>query len=308
MELTIIGCSGSFPGPESPASCYLLSAEHEGRTWRIILDLGNGALGKLQQHMALEDLDAVCLSHLHPDHYMDLCGLHVAIRWRPGGWPGEHLPVYGPATTDQRIANAYGMEPDPGMHPDFDFRSWTPRQAERIGPFTITPVPVRHPIEEAYALRVEVAGRDGQVRTLTYSGDTDACEELIEAARDADVFLCEAAFEDGRDDHIEGVHLNGARAGTMARTSGVGRLLLTHIPVWTSQQVLLEHARANYPGGIAVAVSGVTYQVQSASERQAQDGVDHQGVPAAQSAAEQPAAQPAGQPAGPPREDRERTA
>lgn len=268
MELTIIGCSGSFPGPESPASCYLLSAEHKGRTWRIILDLGNGALGKLQQHMALEDLDAVCLTHLHPDHFMDLCGLHVAIRWRPGGWPGKHVPVYGPTGTDERIASAYGLETDPGMHPDFDFRDWRPRTAETVGPFTITPVPVRHPIEEAYALRVEVAeGAGGEVRTLTYSGDTDACEGLIEVSRGADVLLCEAAFEDGRDDHLEGVHLNGRRAGLTGAEAGVGRMLLTHIPVWTSQRTLLDKAREVYDGELAVAVAGVTYQVEPAPPR-----------------------------------------
>lgn len=264
MKLTIIGCSGSFPGPESPASCYLLSAEHEGRTWRIVLDLGNGALGKLQQHMALEELDAVCLSHLHPDHFMDLCGLHVAIRWRPGGWPGDRVPVYGPAATAERIVNAYGIDPEPGMDPDFDFRSWAPGRSETVGPFTITPVPVRHPIDEAYALRVEVSGGSGsalRTETLTFSGDTDACEGLVEAARDADLFLCEAAFEDGRDDHIEGVHLNGARAGEMAARAGVGRMLLTHVPVWTSKKVLLEHARRSYDGDLAVAVGGVTYEV-----------------------------------------------
>lgn len=261
MRLTIIGCSGSFPGPESPASCYLLSAEHGGKTWRIILDLGNGALGKLQQHTRLEDLDAVCLSHLHPDHYMDLCGLHVAVRWRPGGWPGKHLPVYGPSTTAQRIASAYGLDPDPGMHPDFDFRVWGERQPEVVGPFTITPVPVRHPIEEAYALRVEVAGEDGLTKVLAYSGDTDACEGLVEAAKDADLFLCEAAFEDGRDDHLEGIHLNGARAGQTAAQAGVQRVLLTHIPVWTSHQVVLDGAKENYDGNLAVAVGGVTYDI-----------------------------------------------
>ncbi|MDR8019534.1 MBL fold metallo-hydrolase [Nesterenkonia aerolata] len=271
MELTIIGCSGSFPGPESPASCYLLTAEHEGKTWRVILDLGNGSLGKLQQHMALEDLDAVCLSHLHPDHFMDLCGLHVAIRWRPGGWPGIHVPVFGPSHTAERIAYAYGLDPDPGMHPDFDFRTWQPRTPVTIGPFTITPVPVRHPIDEAYALRVETLGTDGSVRVLTYSGDTDACDGLVEAAQGADVFLCEAAFEDGRDDHIDGVHLTGARAGEMAERAGAGRLLLTHIPVWTSQQVLLRHARQSFAGDLAVAVAGVTYQVGGAPGRQTAD-------------------------------------
>src|SRR5699024_11989998 len=75
MQLTIIGASGSFPGPGSPASCYLVSAngvdEHgQPKTWRIILDMGNGALGTLQRYLALEDIDAIMLSHLHPDHFM----------------------------------------------------------------------------------------------------------------------------------------------------------------------------------------------------------------------------------------------
>ena len=87
MKLTIIGCTGSFAGPNSPASCYLVSGEDaEGRTWRILLDMGNGALGVLQRHIDLHDIDAVLVSHLHPDHCIDLAGLHVAIKWDPRGW------------------------------------------------------------------------------------------------------------------------------------------------------------------------------------------------------------------------------
>ena len=114
MKLTIIGASGSFPGPGSPASCYLLTAEGVAadgvtpRTWRILLDLGNGALGVLQRYVELEDLDGILLSHLHPDHFMDLCGMHVAIRWNPAGWGRGRLPVYGPACTADRVAE----EPD----------------------------------------------------------------------------------------------------------------------------------------------------------------------------------------------------
>ncbi|WP_150460028.1 MBL fold metallo-hydrolase [Nesterenkonia ebinurensis] len=266
MKLTIIGCSGSFPGPHSAASCYLVSHEHAGRTWRIALDLGSGALGPLQKHIALEDLDAVCLSHLHPDHYMDLTGLHIAVKWRPGGWPAERIPVYGPAGTDERIAVAHGIEPDPGMHSEFDFRTWTPGATAEIGPFRITPVIVRHPIEEPYALRIEVAddGAPGDgpgTRILAYSGDTDSCEGLIEAAQGADVFLCEAAYQDDRDEELEGIHLNGDRAGAAAAEAGVGRLLLTHIPAWTDAAVVREHAAKRYDGNIAVAAAGVTYQI-----------------------------------------------
>ena len=102
MRLTVIGCSGSYPGPESSASCYLLEAEHDGRTWRVLLDLGNGALGSLQRYADATAIDAVFLSHLHADHCLDLCGYYVCAsttrrarcrrspsgvrRTRPAGW------------------------------------------------------------------------------------------------------------------------------------------------------------------------------------------------------------------------------
>ncbi|WP_120006049.1 MBL fold metallo-hydrolase [Nesterenkonia muleiensis] len=261
MKLTIIGCSGSFPGPHSSASCYLVTQEYQGRTWRIALDLGSGALGPLQKHIALEDLDAVCLSHLHPDHYMDLTGLHIAVKWRPGGWPVGRIPIYAPSGTDERIAAAHGVDPDPGMHGEFDFRTWTPEQPVTIGPFSITPLTVRHPIDEPYALRIEALDDQGQLKTLTYSGDTDSCRGLVQAAQGADVFLCEAAYQDGRDDAIEGIHLNGDRAGAAAAEADVGRLLLTHLPAWTDPHVVREHAAHRYGGNIAIAADGVTYQI-----------------------------------------------
>lgn len=267
MKMTIIGCSGSFPGPGSPASCYLVTAFDGERIWRILLDLGSGALGVLQRYMDLEDIDAIFLSHLHPDHCMDLCGLHVAVHWNPNGWNRERITVWGPEATAERMAIAYGLELDPGMHEDFDFHHWVPRQEVKLGPFTISAIPVRHPVEEAYAIRVEATEplQDGTTRTsvLAYSGDTDSCDGLVEAAHDADMFLCEAAFEEGRDDGIDGVHLTGKRAGEMATAAGAKRLLLTHIPVWTNVNTVVDEAKTTYDGGLAIAVSGVTYGVWS---------------------------------------------
>ena len=72
MRLTVVGCSGSFAGPASAASCYLVQADSGGRTWSLVLDLGSGALGSLQRHVSPDQLDAVVLSHLHPDHCVDL--------------------------------------------------------------------------------------------------------------------------------------------------------------------------------------------------------------------------------------------
>jgi ribonuclease BN (tRNA processing enzyme) len=266
LKLTIIGSTGSFPGPGSPASCYLLTAHDGTRPWRVLMDLGSGSLGVLQRYMDLKDIDAIFISHLHPDHCMDLCGLHVAVHWDPAGWGRDRVLVWGPAATGDRMADAYGLPRDPGMHEDFDFRAFTPGETVKVGPFKVTPYAVRHPVDEAFALRVEATEKlYGETATsvLTYSGDTDSCDGLVEAARGADLFLCEAAFQEGRDDAIDGVHLTGKRAGEAARDAGVERLLLTHIPVWTDEAIVLEEARGEYDGELAVAVSGVTYGVRT---------------------------------------------
>ncbi|WP_258933374.1 MBL fold metallo-hydrolase [Nesterenkonia pannonica] len=261
MELTIIGCSGSFPGPESPASCYLLTAEHAGRTWRLLLDLGNGALGALQRHIRLDEIDAVAFSHLHPDHFSDICGLHVAAKWHPGGSGPGLIPIFGPEETARRAAEVYGIDPDPGMSEEFDFRHWADGQPHTVGPFTITPYAVWHPTPEAYALRVQAVDESGEVRTLTYSGDTDACEGLTEAARGADIFLCEAAYQDGRDEELRGIHLTGARVNSTAADAEAKRLFLTHIPVWTDPDKVFEAAAAHYSGETAVVAPGASYRI-----------------------------------------------
>lgn len=261
MRLTVIGCQGSFPGPESPASCYLLQAEEGERTWNVLFDLGSGALGHVQRHLDLADIDAIFLSHLHPDHCMDVCGLHVAVHWNPEGQPERKIQIHGPAETADRLATAYGMPLEPGMHEDFRFLPLAPGRPVQLGPLSVEPFAVRHPVEEAYAFRVTETQPDGTRTVFTYSGDTDSCEGLVEAARDADCFLCEAAFHEGRDDAITGVHLTGRRAGEAAAQAGARRLLLTHLPVWNSPVRSLDEAREAYEGETAVVAAGVSYRI-----------------------------------------------
>ena len=98
MRLTVVGCAGSFPGPDSPASCYLLEADG----FRLVIDFGNGSLGALQRYAALSGIDAVCLSHLHIDHCVDLYSYSVARAYHPDGQLPA-IPVYGPAGTAERI-------------------------------------------------------------------------------------------------------------------------------------------------------------------------------------------------------------
>ena len=111
MRLTVIGCAGSFPGPDSPASAYLVEADG----FRMLLDLGNGALGGLQRHAGLFDIDAICLSHLHGDHCLDMAAYWVARTYAPDG-PRPRIPVYGPAGTAGRLASAQGTSLARAMH------------------------------------------------------------------------------------------------------------------------------------------------------------------------------------------------
>jgi ribonuclease BN (tRNA processing enzyme) len=250
LRVTVVGCSGSFAGPDSAASCYLLEADHDGRTWRVLLDLGSGALGSLQRHADPLDLDAVLVSHLHPDHYFDLSGLYVVWKYHPGG-PRPSIPVWGPAGIARQCARAYGLSRDPGMSREFDFHEYADGPL-RIGPFTVTVARVAHPIP-AYALRVEVAGS-----VLAYSGDTGPCQALVDLAHDADLLLCEAAFVEGGHNPTD-LHLTGKQAGAAAAEAGVRRLVLTHVPPWHDPAVPLAEAREAYEGPLEAATPGATY-------------------------------------------------
>ena len=247
MRVTVIGCSGSFPGPDSPASSYLIEADG----YALVLDLGNGALGSLQRFRSLYEIDAVCVSHLHADHCLDLCGYWVARTYRPQG-PAPRIPVHGPAGTAARMARAYDLDPDPGMSETFDFRTLR-RGPYEIGPFRVTTALMPHPVE-AYAFRIEHAGR-----TLVYSGDTGASETLVELARDADLFLCEASFVDGPGLPSE-LHLTAREAAEHAARAEVGRLVLTHLVPWNDAAVSLSEAKAGgYGGPIDLAQVGARY-------------------------------------------------
>jgi ribonuclease BN (tRNA processing enzyme) len=258
MRLTVVGCAGSYPGPDSPASCYLVEADHtdasgETRTWRILLDLGNGALGALHRYADPLAVDAVLLSHLHADHCLDLCGYYVLRKYHPDGHQ-PRIPVFGPPGTAARMARAYDLPEDPGMTEEFDFHPYPALGAVELGPFRIEPVAVEHPVP-AYALRVRADDR-----LLVYTGDSGVCEPVERAAEGADLFLAEAAFRDG-DDNPEGIHLTGTDVGNMAKRAGVGRLVLTHIPAWHDRQVAHDEARAVWDGPLDLAVAGATYDV-----------------------------------------------
>ena len=251
MRLTIVGCSGSYPGPRSANSCYLLEADDaDGRTWRLLLDLGSGALGALHSYADPLSVDAVLLSHLHADHCLDLSGYYVMRKYHPTG-PQPRIPVWGPVGTADRMARAYDLPADPGMHHEFDFREWD--GPVQVGPFSVEAIPVAHPVP-AFGLRVTA----GDI-TVAYSGDTGPCPALDDVARDADVFLAEASFISGADNPPD-LHLTGTDGGEVAARAGVKRLVVTHIPPWYDPEIALAEAVAVYDGPVDLARAGATYE------------------------------------------------
>ena len=275
MRLVPLGVSGSFPGPATPASSYLVhvsaaeaaAAGHQARDWNVLLDLGNGAFGALQRHMDPMALDAVSISHLHPDHCADLSGLYVYLRYHPRhgslrtGRRPKRLTVYGPADVARHLALSSGLSAGETMENDFDFQSWAEHELVEVGPLTIEPHRVFHPVE-TYGVRVTGPSSSGGTATLAYTGDTDACPSVVELARDVDLLLSEAAFLEGRDDVVErGIHLTGRRAGQVATDAGARRLLLTHLPVWNDPADTLAEARGSYAGPVEIAEPGKIYEL-----------------------------------------------
>jgi ribonuclease BN (tRNA processing enzyme) len=255
MKVTVLGCSGSFAGPLSPSSSYLVQVQDDGRLWSVVLDLGSGALGALQRHLPLDQLDAVFLTHLHPDHCVDLCGLYVSRRYRPEGPFPSRLPVHGPMGTARRLDLMYHGLEDGGMAGEFDHQVVVDAVPVTIGPLTVTPYEVNHPVE-AYGYRVEV---DGAV--LAYTGDTDDCPNLSPLLRGADLAFMDSAFVDGRDT-VRDIHLSGSRAARAAvRAGGVKRLVLTHLPAWNDPEQCREQAAGVWPGDVEIARADAVYEL-----------------------------------------------
>lgn len=267
MRLVVVGSAGSFPGPDSAASCYLLQAEGPDgtggtRTWNLLLDLGNGALGPLQRYVAPAALDAVAISHLHADHVADVVTLGVMLRYDPRGRRPDPLPLHGPEGVGERLAQLSGHDPATATTDHLALGTWRAGEAVRVGPFTIEPVPVEHPVP-AFGFRVTGPSSvdPGRTVTLAYTGDTDDCPGLEDLARDADLLLAEAAYLESTPGAPRGVHLTGRRAGLAARRGGSRRLVLTHLVAWNDPQESLAEARDVYDGPLEPARPGLVVEL-----------------------------------------------
>ena len=246
MGLTVVGCAGSTAGPDSAASCYLVSwTDADDRTWRLVLDLGSGAIGPLQRYCDPARVDGVLVSHGHPDHCADLGALDVLRRYGPSRDENPpRIPLLGPEGIDRRIGDVSGDPTDRGAG-TYDFRPLVHGDVTRIGPFTIEAARAYHPVP-ALAFLIS-AGRS----TLLYTGDTDRCDEVdaLAARPGVGLILGEAGWAH-REVNPPGIHMNGDQVGRMAAEAGVDALVVTHVASWVDPAATLAQAQEHAPQAV----------------------------------------------------------
>lgn len=244
MKLTIIGPWGGYPKQNAASSGYLL--EHDG--FHLLIDCGSGILAKLQNILQPENLDAVIISHYHPDHIADIGVLqHARLIQGFLGKTFPTLPIYGHAFDQNEFSKLTYKNITEGI-------SYNPSEKLSIGPFQVSFLKTDHPVP-CYAMRIEAAGK-----TLIYTGDSSFKEEFIDFSKGADLLLCECNFYGNQNGKSAG-HMNSMEAGRFARQAEVSQLILTHLPHYGHLADLITEASSEFPGIIKLAEEFDTFSL-----------------------------------------------
>ncbi|MDQ3643060.1 MAG: MBL fold metallo-hydrolase [Actinomycetota bacterium] len=239
LSVTVLGCSGSYPGPGGACSGYLL----DDGTTRIWLDAGSGTLANLQRHIGVDQLDAIVLSHEHPDHWSDLEGWRIVWQYRLERTTG--FPVYAPAGL-----RAHTYEPE---SPALAWHDITAGETVTVGTMDFTFSRTDHG-PETLGMRVDAGGR-----SLGYSADTGPAWSLEALGPGLDLALCEATMTTEEEGTLQ--HLSARQAGSTAKAAGAGRLVLTHL--WSEQdpEQSRREGSAAFGGPVEVATVDARYDV-----------------------------------------------
>lgn len=252
MRLTVLGSSASQPAAGDGCSGYLVT--HEGTS--VVLDCGAGTLGRLQEHVAIDDISAIVISHLHPDHFSDLIPLRYGRRYGEAG--AREIPVFLPPGG---IAHLHALaEALSSTRPFWDgalrLQEYSPGVRLSAGPIAIDPDEVVHGIR-SFGMRVSAGGR-----TLAYSSDTVMCDEVTRLAEGAHVLLAENTLGGGAPAHHHPItHMSAEQAGQVARLSGVGTLVLTHFWHTADRELACREAASAFDGRILAARPGLCIDV-----------------------------------------------
>ena len=254
LRVRVVGSSGAVPRAGNACSCYLI----ETRTTRIILDCGLGAIQSLRRFIDPATLDAVVISHLHPDHVFDLVPLRYLCAFPPTKRVTK-LDVYvhrGALAQMRRLAVAVPSRQGVRFfEQSMRLLEYNAGKILEIGDLRLTFAKTIHYIE-AYAIRVA-----NGTSSVTYSADTAPCARVSNLARNTDLFICECSLgPDGKESRPRG-HSSAAEAARMARDAGAKHLLLTHYGEQFAPRALAAAAKREFAGRVSVADDAVSVKV-----------------------------------------------
>jgi ribonuclease BN (tRNA processing enzyme) len=263
MRVTVLGKSPSWQDADGACSGYLVS---EGDV-HLLVDCGNGVFGKLRRFVDYLDVDAVVLSHLHADHFLDVVPFSYALTYAPRQqpvpghtWPGTDEPARpalhappGARETFRRVVGAWGNEDL--VEKAFDLREYDPSETLEVGPLTVRFHEVPH---FAATCAIEIASPSGA--RMTYGADHRPDDGVVDFARGTDLLILEATLPRPEREGPRG-HMTPAEAGEHARRAGAGRLVLTHIsneldPAWARGC-----AEETFGGPVEVAAEGDVHEL-----------------------------------------------
>jgi ribonuclease BN (tRNA processing enzyme) len=248
-RLVVLGSCGAWPEAGRACSGYVL--EHAG--FRVVMDLGYGTLSPLLQLLGsslADGVDALIVTHHHPDHMLDVHGLFRA-RWF-GRRSAAAIPLFCPRTVVDRLK---GLEDDDAAAIEHVFR-WhpLPAQAYEVGPFRLESVALPHFVPNA-GVRLKAPGL-----TVSYTGDTGPDPALADLGRDADLFISEASdrFQSGgyHPTHPK-MHLSARQAGEAAAAANARRLLLSHFWPDNDRKSSRDAASQVFGGEVILAEEGM---------------------------------------------------
>ena len=264
MRLTVLGKSPSWQDAGGACSGYLIEEDDTA----VLVDCGNGVFAKLRERVDYVDVDAVVVSHLHADHFLDLVPYSYALTYAPrqqpvpvDRWPGTDCPAcpvlhVPPGARDlfRRVVGSWGNEDL--IENAFELREYEASSEIEIGPIRIRFQPVPH-FTETFAMSISSTNGSGRI---VYGADSSPTEALEEFARDADLMLVEATLPRPERTGMRG-HLTPGEAGDLARAAGAQRVLLVHISDELDWNWAREQAAETFGGPVEVAREGAVYEI-----------------------------------------------
>jgi ribonuclease BN (tRNA processing enzyme) len=250
VKLTVLGSQGTWPGPAGECCGYLVSSDG----FHLWLDAGTGTFGRLQEQIGVDEVGGVLISHGHADHFLDMIPAFYARHYGGLGTPG--LPFHSPSGFTDLASLLVSENGRDVMAEAYAFVDRKAGDVFDVGPFRVTAFEMTHIGVYSLGYRIEA---DGVV--LAYTGDTGPCDEAIELARDAELLLCEASYQDHST--LTYFHMSARQAAEHATAAGAGRLVLTHLVPGLDPEISCEQGSAAFEGPVTHATPGASWEVGS---------------------------------------------